>query len=104
MKGAKVRIGADRIRNIPFRYAAGAITIGIHQLATGSFPQALSTPDFASDREALKTLDQQLSDQTDDDKDVDPALVNKFLAAIYATEAKVAKTLPATGLERRPGR
>jgi hypothetical protein len=100
LRGAKVRIGADRIRNIPFRYGAGAITIGIHQLATSSFPQALSGPEFAADREALKTLDQQLFEEIDDDKDVDAALVNKFLAAIYATEERVAKTLPANGLQR----
>ena len=43
-------------------------------------------------------MDQQLFEQIDDDKDVDTALVNKFLAAIYATEERVAKTLPATGL------
>jgi len=100
LRGAKVRIGADRIRNIPFRYGAGAISIGIHQLATGSFPPALSGPEFAADREALKTLDQQLFEQIDDDKDVDAALVNKFLAAIYAIEERVAKTLPANGLQR----
>jgi hypothetical protein len=101
LQGAKVRIGGEKIRNIPFRYAAAAITVGIHQLATGTLPTPLLRPDFEADREALKALDQQIFEQIADDKDPDPATVKKLLAAIYAIEEKAAKILPNNSLERK---
>ncbi len=100
LQAAKVKIGGEHIRNIPFRYAAAAITIGFHQLATGALPSALLTPDFAADRQALKSLDQQIVKQVEDDEVPDPATVKQLLAAIYAAEEKAARILPANTLER----
>ncbi|MFO0910017.1 MAG: hypothetical protein U0794_16995 [Isosphaeraceae bacterium] len=90
LEGAKARIGSDLIRAIPFRYASAAISVGFHQLATGSLPRSLATADFAAEREALRSLDQQLVEQTDEGSP-DPATVKKLLETIYAAEAKVAK-------------
>jgi hypothetical protein len=100
LQGAKVKIGSEKIRLIPFQYNAAALTVGLHQLATGAFPPALSTPEFEADREALKALDQQITEQVADDREPDPATVQKLLSAIYAVEEKVARVLPPSGLGR----
>lgn len=99
LRGAKVRIGGELIRHIPFRYNAAAITVGIHQLATGELPAALRRPEFEPDREAIKALDQQITQQVEDDKEPDPATVKKLLGAIYAAEEKAARILPGNSLE-----
>ena len=75
--------------------------MGLHQLATGDFPAALRTPEFEAEREALKALDQQITQQVEDDKEPDPATVQKLLGTIYAAEEKAARVLPANGLERK---
>src|SRR5271166_1269500 len=72
LQGAKVKIGGQKIRIIPFRYNAAALTVGLHQLASGTFPPSLSTPEFEAERAALKALDEQISQQVDDDKEPDP--------------------------------
>jgi hypothetical protein len=94
LQGAKVKIGGENIRQIPFRYASAAITFSIHQLAKGTLPAALRTPELEVDREALKALDQQITEQIADGKDPDSATVEKLLAVIYAAEEKTAKILP----------
>ncbi len=101
LQGAKVKIGGEKIRIIPFRYNPAALTLSLHQLATSTFPPALSTPEFAAEREALKALDQQITDQVADDKEPDPATVKKLLGTIYAAEEKLAKTPPANALQRK---
>jgi len=94
LQGAKVKIGGENIRQIPFRYATAAITFSIHQLAKGPLPASLLTPEFHADRKALQALDQQITEQIADGKDPDPATVEKLLAVIYAAEEKAAKILP----------
>ncbi len=100
LKAGKIKIGGDTIRNIPFRYAAAAIEVSIHHLATGKMPAALMGPELEADRVALKALDQQLMEQVGDDKDPDPATVKKLLEEIYAFEEKAAKVLTGSALER----
>jgi hypothetical protein len=100
LKAAGVKIGGDTVRKIPFRYAAAAIEIGIHHLATGAMPRALLRPEFEADRQKLKELDQALLDQVDDDKDPDPTTVKKLLEEIYAFEEKASKVLTGSTLER----
>ena len=94
LQGAKVKIGGENIRQIPFRYASAAITFSIHELAKGPLPASLLTPEFEPDREAFKALDQQITEQIADGKDPDAATVEKLLAVIYAAEGKAAKLLP----------
>jgi hypothetical protein len=93
LRGAKVRIGGETIRNIPFRYAAAAITISVDQLANGPMPAALQTPDFEPDRVAIKALDRQIVAQIEEGNDPDPETIKKLLAAIYAAEEKAVKLL-----------
>ncbi len=98
---AQMKIGGDMIRNIPFRYPAAAIEVGIHHLATGKMPAVLLSPEFVAERAALKALDQQLMQQVSEDKEPDPATVKKLLAEIDAFEEKAAKTLIGSALDRK---
>ena len=100
LQAAKVKIGGESIRNIPFQYAAAAITISIDELVNGHMPASLKTADFEAERQAIKDLDRQIKEQIADDKDPDPATVKKLLAAIYATEGKVATIYPRNSRER----
>ena len=99
LQAAKVKVGGDKIRVIPFQYAAAGITMSFHQLATGTLPASLRTADFEADREALRTLDQKLVQQIEDDKEPDPATVQKLLAAIYSAHDKAVKILPQNSLD-----
>jgi hypothetical protein len=101
LEGSKIKIGGDRIRHIPFRYNAAAITMSIHQLQTGALPAVLQRPEFDADRAALKALDEQIMKETQDDMSPDPATVKKLLGAIYAAEEKAASILPENTLERK---
>jgi len=101
LRGANVKIGGEQIRAIPFQYAAAGITMSIHQIATGNMPAALRRPEFDADREALKTLDEQILAQIDEDKVPDPETVNKLLSAIIAAEEKAARILPANSLDAK---
>lgn len=99
LEGAKAKIGGDKIRIIPFRYNAAAITVSVHQIATGDVPAGLRRPEFAADLQALKSLDEQIIRQVEADQEPDPATVKKLLGAIYAAEEKAVQVLPANSLE-----
>jgi hypothetical protein len=101
LEGAKIKIGGEKIRLIPFRYNAAAITMSIHQLESGALPAVLQRPEFDADRAALKALDEQIMKETEDDTSPDPATVKKLLGAIYAAEEKAARILPENSLERK---
>ncbi len=94
LHGAKVKIGGDNIRQIPFRYASAAITFSIHQLTKGPLPQALMAPEFAGDREALGAIDKEMTEQISEGKDPDPATIDKLLRAIYTAEIRVSNVYP----------
>ncbi len=75
-------------------WGVAAITFSIHQLAKGPLPASLLTPEFDADREALKALDQRITEGIADGRDPDPATVERLLAVIYAAEEKSAKIFP----------
>ena len=89
-----MKIGGETIRSIPFQSAAAAITMSIHQIAQGKPPASLMRPEFASDRETIKTLGEEVRKQIEDDKNPDPKTVEKLLAAIHAAEIKADSILP----------
>ncbi|MDG3007750.1 hypothetical protein [Paludisphaera mucosa] len=101
LRAATVRVGGDVIRNIPFRYNAAMITIGLHQLATDALPAPLLRPEFAKDFEAIKALDLQILAQVDENEAADPATVRKLLDAIYDAEGTAAAILPRGSLDQK---
>jgi hypothetical protein len=100
LEGGKVKLGGELIRNIPFQYAAAAITVSIYQLTRGGPPTSLLRPEFAAEREAIKQLGQELRKQIDEEKNPDPETIRKMLTAINVAEEKVDKTLPANTRDR----
>jgi hypothetical protein len=94
LDAAKVKIGGEAIRSIPFSYAAAAISMSVHQITKGGPPQSLMTDDFADDRAGLKALGAEIRAQIDENGKPEPATINKALTAINALEAKVATKLP----------
>jgi hypothetical protein len=100
LQGAKVKIGGQMIRNIPFRYAPGAITVSIERLANGQPPAALLTTAFDEDRAAFKSLGQEIRKDLKDGEKPNPETVEKALAVINTAEAKADKILPRNTKDR----
>ena len=99
LKGANAKISSDQVRAIPFRYNAAAVTVGIHQLATGQMPEGLRSAEFAADRDLLKSLDEEITRQVDENDAPDQATVKKLLAEIYTLEEKATSILPKNSLQ-----
>jgi hypothetical protein len=98
--GAKVKIGGEMIRDIPFRYAPGCITVSIHQLTQDPPPPALMTSNFDDDRAAFKSLGQEIRKDLDVGEKPKPETVKKALALINAAEAKADSILPRNTKDR----
>ncbi|MFI5454962.1 MAG: hypothetical protein ACHRXM_05875 [Isosphaerales bacterium] len=96
----RVKIGGDMIRNIPFRYAPGCITVSIHQLTQDPPPPALMTSNFDDDRAAFKSLGQEIRKSLDEGDKPNPATVRKALKVINAAEAKADMILPRNTKDR----
>ncbi len=100
LQGSKVKIGGKTIRNIPFRYAPGAITVSIQRLTDGAPPPALMTEAFAEDRAAFKSLGQEIRKDLKAGEKPNPETVDKALAIINQAEAKADKVLPRNTRDR----
>jgi hypothetical protein len=100
LEGAKVKIGGEVIRDIPFQYAAAAITTSFHQVSQGPPPAVLLKPEYEANRTALKALGQEIRKQIEDGGMPDPENVGKALTLINALEAQVDKTLPRNSRDR----
>ena len=98
---ARSSVGGGNIRVIPFRYNAAAITVGFHQLATGTLPMPSAPARFAADIEAIKALDQQIWKQIDDETGPDPAAVRKLLGRQLRRRGESRQDLARDGLERK---
>ena len=74
LKSAGVTIGGKVIRDIPFQYAAAAISTSIHGIMTkGSAPASLKTAEFTPERDELKALAVSIHKKTDVGENPDPA-------------------------------
>jgi hypothetical protein len=100
LASSKVTLGGDTIRDIPFRYAAAAISTSIHQITQGGPPPSLMTPVFATELADLKTVGAAIRAKTDEGESPDTADVNKALKMIEGLEDKAEKTYPANSRER----
>ncbi len=94
LQAAKAPIGGEAIRDIPFSYAAAAISMSVHQITQGGPPPSLKTEEFAADRAGLKELGAQIRKQIDETGNPEPATIAKSLTAINALEAKVDASMP----------
>ena len=94
LDAGKVKIGSQTIRNIPFQYAAAAITVSIHQLTKGGPPKSLMTPEFEEERTQIKAMGQELRKELENGKEPNPETINKMLSLINKAEDKADKILP----------
>ena len=94
LAAAKVKIGGETIRDIPFQYAAAAISTSIHQIARGGPPPSLKRPEFDAERAEMRKLATAIRAKTDEGEDPDPADVKKALKVVEDIEVKVAKVYP----------
>jgi hypothetical protein len=101
LEAASTTISGDQIRLIPFRYASAAVTLSIHQLASGELPAPLQRPEFAEERASLKALDAELDAATADESAPDPETIDKLLNTIYAMEEKAADVFMPGSLDRK---
>jgi hypothetical protein len=100
LEKAKVAIGGELIRDIPFRYAPEGITVSIHRLTKGTPPTALMTADFEDDRNAFRELGAKIRKDLDEGKKTDSETIQKALAVINTAEAKADKILPRNTADR----
>lgn len=94
LKSTSVKVPGTLIRDIPFQYAAGAITVSVDQLTKGGPPEVLKTEAFAADRENLKALAVELRKQNEETGRFDSATLQKVQDAIRALRTKVETTIP----------
>jgi hypothetical protein len=99
--GHKVKLGGETIRDIPFQYAAAAITTSMDQLVKGGPPDILKTDAFATDREALKKVAAELRQQNEEKGSFDPATLEQGRQILKAARAKVEATIPRNTRDRR---
>ncbi len=99
LEGAKAKVAPQTIRDIPFQYAAAAITISIHQISKNP-PAVLLTPEFEAERTAFKALGQGVRKDIEDGKTPDPEAIRKLLELVNQTEDKVQKTVQAGTRQR----
>jgi hypothetical protein len=100
LKGTKVKIGGEMIRDIPFRFAPAGICTSIHQLTQNPPPPALMTADFDEDRAAFKGLGKELKQDIEQGEQPNPETLKKALAVINAAEAKADNILPRNTKDR----
>ncbi|AGA31079.1 hypothetical protein [Singulisphaera acidiphila] len=94
LKATGVKVPGTLIRDIPFQYAAGAITVSVDQLTKGGLPEPLKAEPFAADRENLKELAAELRKQNEEKGEFDTATLEKAQEAIRAMRTKVEATIP----------
>ncbi len=90
---AKVKVGGETIRDIPFSYAAAAISTSVHQITQGGPPDSLKKPEFDEERAALKALGTEIRTQIAEEGAPETATLDKALVAVGVLEAKVDKVL-----------
>ena len=99
LSAAKVKIGGEAIRDIPFSYSTEAITTSIHQITQGKPPEVLLTPAYESERNALKAVGAKIREQIEAGKP-DPATIDEALTIIDAIQSKVDQSLPKNSRDR----
>ena len=92
--GAKVKVGGDTIRDIPFQYAAAAISISVQQLVQGDPPACLRRDEFTADLATLRAIVTELRQQSEELGEDKPETIKKAKDQVLAIRAKVEATFP----------
>lgn len=97
LQAAKAKIGGEVIRDVPFQYAAGAISTSVHDLTQNGPPPILQTPAFEPERTELKEVAASIRKQVHEGQNPDPAALEKARTLIAALRTKLeSKVKPTT--------
>jgi hypothetical protein len=94
LSSANVQIGGEAIRNIPFRYAPGAITVSIDRILSGKRPDVLETAAFEDERARIKDLAAEIRKDLQEGEKPNPETVKKALVIVNEAEEKADRILP----------
>ena len=95
VQAATQPIPGSAVKNIPFQYAAGAITISLDDLTAQGVPDPLLTnPRFEPDRQALRGFATQVRAAETAGTPIPAETLANMRVAIKTLEKKVAATLP----------
>jgi hypothetical protein len=98
LRGAKKPFPGAKIREIPFQYAAQALTTSVDNLTNGP-PPLLDAPEFKTDRAALRALRARFNELAEADKPIDHEIITEAQAHIKAM-AKILKDNPGNKYKR----
>ncbi|MBY0396511.1 MAG: hypothetical protein K2X91_08595, partial [Thermoleophilia bacterium] len=90
---AKTKIGGELVRNIPFQYAAQAITTSVHQIIDQGAPPLLRTPAFEPERGELREMVNKLRAEMEEGETIDPTNLKNIQDRLLAVRAKFDKTV-----------
>jgi hypothetical protein len=89
LKKAKVPLPGTLIRQIPFNYAAAALTTSVDDLTENGPPELLKGPEFDADRATLRGIRQKLREQAESEQPLDQALVEQAESIIKGLRDKI---------------
>jgi hypothetical protein len=101
LKGTQAKVSPALIRDVPFQYAAAAITTSVYQIVHGGPPDALKTEAFTADREEFKKVGKQIREQIDEGEKIDPDLLKQAEEILTKVRAKVEDTYAKNTPQRR---
>ncbi|APW61441.1 hypothetical protein [Paludisphaera borealis] len=95
IKAATQQVDSQLVKNIEFEYAANMIAISLEDLSANGVPDVLLTsPDFKSEREAVRAVVATARKEASSQGQVSPETLAKARTAIKALKAKVDSVLP----------
>jgi hypothetical protein len=77
LQGAKLSVPGTMIREIPFNYAAEALTLSVDDITKNGPPELLNGPEFAEDGRALRAVGRKIREEANDQQPIDPAQVSE---------------------------
>lgn len=101
LAAANLKIGGELIRDIPFQYAAAAITTSIDQIMTSPVPAPLMAPNFEEDRTVFKTLGAEIHKSLDAGEIPDRQTIKKAIAVVVSARAHAETLFARNTPERR---
>ncbi len=94
LKSSSLKFPGEMIRDVPFQYAAAAVTSTVHQVMTkGSAPDVLKREPFKEDLAKLRVIGDQIREEDEKDGKIDPETLDQAEATIKTLQAKVANEL-----------
>src|SRR5262249_37383953 len=94
-------IDSQLVKNINFRYAANMVLISLEDISARGVPEVLATsPQFEPDRQAIRAIVAQGRKEAQSESNVTPETLQRFRAAVKATQDKVAGSIPSGTRQR----